>query len=322
MLSDIEILERLVEENPLQRIVITPMIAAEEQVGPSSVDVHLGTEFVTVESSKRNLFDPLMSRGEYQEWLKHVRLTNRYSVLDPFILHPWEFALASTLEFISLPTDIVGHIDGRSSWARQGLRVHSTAGNIHPGSRGFIIFELENVGPVPIVLYPGIAIAQLTFELLGRPAMMSYSDRPSSKYFGFRQTLWSGYPDDSILRAMRAARARNRLLPPQDRFDDCMPEGRGEHRFMARQSAYPDDGVPFAQDFEYFTHNLASFIRDYAGKYVAIVDRAVVDADDDFTALSRRTYERYGSSDVYMPYVDAVATRPRNLGGPRRPAAK
>src|SRR6185503_11268579 len=110
-------------------------------------------------------FDPLMSQQEYEEWLRHLRMVNRYSVAESFILHPWQFALARTLEFISVPRDLVGRIDGRSSWARQGLVVHSTAGDIHPGSKGFVVFELMNSGPVPIVLYPGLAIAQVTFEL-------------------------------------------------------------------------------------------------------------------------------------------------------------
>lgn len=208
MLSDLDILSRLIDEKPDRRIVITPMICATEQIGPSSVDVHLGTRFLVVEQSNRIHFDPLMTPDEYREWLKHVRVANRYSIHDPFILHPWEFALAATLEYIAIPDDLVGHIDGRSSWARQGLRVHSTAGNIHPGTRGFVVFELENVGPVPIALHPGLAIAQLTFESLSKSASLSYAARAESKYFGFRQTLWSAYPDDFVLRSMRADRKR------------------------------------------------------------------------------------------------------------------
>lgn len=174
-LSDIDIVRRLTDKDPGKRIVVTPMISAAEQIGPSSVDVHLGTEFMVVEQSDRQNFDPLTSMSKYQEWLKHLRVVNRYSLLDPFILHPSQFALGITLEFISIPDDIVGRIDGRSSWARQGLVVHSTAGDIHPGFRGFVVFELMNVGPVPILLYPGLAIAQLTFEELSASVGQSYA---------------------------------------------------------------------------------------------------------------------------------------------------
>src|ERR1019366_1302677 len=210
MLSDLQIIARLVTTDPDKAIVISPMIAAEEQIGPSSVDVHLGTSFQVDERSNRLHFDPLMSVEEYHEWLKHSRVTHRYSISDPFVLHRGEFTLASTLEFISLPRSIVGHIDGRSSWARHGLQVHSTAGNIHPGSRGWVVFELGNTGPVPILLYPGLAIAQLTFDELQVPVDEDYSSNSTSKYKGFNQPLWSAYPSDTTLRAMRRARNEQR----------------------------------------------------------------------------------------------------------------
>jgi dCTP deaminase len=160
---------------------------------------------MVVERSDQLHFDPLMSSEEYEEWLRHLRTVNRYSVTESFVLHPGQFALARTLEFISIPRDIVGRIDGRSSWARQGLVVHSTAGDIHPGSRGFVVFELMNSGPVPIVLYPGLAIAQVTFEVT-EGVRESYEEKSTSKYFGFRPNLWSGYPNDSILQKMRTFR--------------------------------------------------------------------------------------------------------------------
>src|SRR5580700_5937950 len=114
MLSNLQIVERLVADDPDKAIVISPMIDPVEQIGPSSVDVHLGTWFQVVERSNRPNFDPLMSLDEYREWLKHARVTNRYSISESFVLHRGEFALASTLEFIGLPKDIIGHIDGRS----------------------------------------------------------------------------------------------------------------------------------------------------------------------------------------------------------------
>lgn len=209
MLSDREIIRRLISDDPRYAILISPLISAPEQIGPSSIDVHLGTEFLVVERSDRGQFDPLMGKSEYKEWLKHVRSTNRYSVLEKFILHPFEFALAATLEFIVVPPTLVAHIDGRSSWARQGLKVHATAGNVHPGSRGPVVFELENAGPVPIVLYPGLAIAQLTFETIEGDVLEDYDQRPQSSYSGVLEMLWSTYPDDNVLRAMRRLKGQH-----------------------------------------------------------------------------------------------------------------
>ena len=234
MLSDTEILRRLVHEDPRKRIIISPMISAPEQIGPSSIDVHLGTDFLVVERSDRVQFDALMSKEEYLEWLVHVKSTSRYSVLEQFILHPGEFALGATLEFISLPTTIVAHIDGRSSWARQGLKVHSTAGNIHPGSRGFVVFELENVGPVPIVLYPGLAIAQLTFDEMQGEVLEGYSSRVESRYSGVLEMLWSAYPDDSVLRLMRSLK-RHAVEPRDGRQKPSEPSSGPSARTPASQ---------------------------------------------------------------------------------------
>jgi dCTP deaminase len=213
MISDREIIRRLVSEDRREQIIISPMISAPEQIGPSSVDVHLGTDFSVVERSNRVQFDPLMTPAERKEWLKHVRSTSRYSVLEQFILHSGEFALAATLEFIVVPPTLVAHIDGRSSWARQGLKVHSTAGDIHPGSRGFVVFELENVGPVPIALYPGLSIAQLTFEVIEGGVLEDYSARAQSSYSGVFEMLWSAFPDDSIVRAMRELKSQGTPHP-------------------------------------------------------------------------------------------------------------
>ena len=212
-LNDVEIVRRLVHKDPKHKLVITPMISAAEQIGPSSVDIHLGTDFLVIESSVMTHFDPLMSREEYVEWRSHHRFTSRYSVLDPFILHPRELVLATTLEFIAVPNNLVARLDGRSSWARQGLKVHSTAGDIHPGSAAFVVFELENTGPIPISLHPGMSIAQLTFEELVAPARIDYASQPGSKYRRFGQNLWSAYPSDSIIEALR----RHRDLGPTSR---------------------------------------------------------------------------------------------------------
>ncbi len=326
MLSDLQIMERLIADKTENTITIAPMISAAEQIGPSSVDVHLGTEFLVVERANRDHFDPLMTVKEYEEWLKHARVANRYAITDPFVLHPWEFALASTLEFICLPKDILGHIDGRSSWARQGLQVHSTAGNIHPGSRGFVVFELDNVGPVPILLYPGMAIAQLTFDELGKPVDESYSERTKSKYLGFRQTLWSAYPTDSVLESMRRARDIQRKIP-RDRMRESedepltnrfMPQMETEMIVPYREVLYGEAQTEFDRSVEYFESNYLVIVEQYQDRYVAIIGSEIVDSDSDQTALSQRTFQRYGQRDIFMPFVTRGRRKPKRLGGPKK----
>src|SRR4051794_3015869 len=126
LLSEIGIAKRLVHPDQEKRIVITPMINAKEQFGPSSVDVRLGTEFLLLENINR-AYIPLKREQRVQERDVYSRKT----VLLPtesFYLHPGEFALASTLEHFRFPDDLAGRIEGRSSWGRLGLLVHATAG--------------------------------------------------------------------------------------------------------------------------------------------------------------------------------------------------
>jgi dCTP deaminase len=342
-LNDVQIIERLTGDGGKTPIVVTPMICAFEQIGPSSIDVHLGTEFMVVAHSDRQSYDPLMTEVEYQKWLKHLKLVNRYSTFsEPFVLHPWQFTLASTLEFISLPDDIVGRIDGRSSWARQGLVVHSTAGDIHPGSRGFVVFELMNYGPVPILLYPGLAIAQLTFEELSRPARQGYSKRVGSKYSGFKSSLWSGYQDDSVLSAMR------RLKSQLEQFELDKDIARGEarlpsakndqsvkHGFMGGAAAQQDQnwrteprlGIPakvkgaaadFREAISFFKKNHSEIAKHHAGQYVAILDGKIIDHDKNWEQLSERIYRTFGAKDLYIPFVDAERQDQKVVIRPRR----
>jgi dCTP deaminase len=258
MISDREIIRRLISDDATEQIIISPMISAPEQIGPSSVDVHLGTDFLVVERSDRVQFDPLMTEAEYKEWLRHIRSTSRYSVLEQFILHSGEFALAATLEFIVVPPTLVAHIDGRSSWARQGLKVHSTAGDVHPGSRGFVVFELENVGPVPIALYPGLAIAQLTFDGLDGEVLEDYSRRTQSSYSGVFEMLWSTYPHDSIVRAMRrlkeqgarhpASMIRTRDSVASNSDERFLPDSEGTSRYGTEEESELIEAISGALD--------------------------------------------------------------------------
>jgi dCTP deaminase len=100
-----------------------------------------------------------------------------------FYLHPDEFVLASTLEFFRLPADLAGRIEGRSSWGRQGLLVHATAGFVDPGFAGVLTFELSNAGRLPIKLTPGFRIGQVCFFQMSSRSLVPYYAKHGAKYF-------------------------------------------------------------------------------------------------------------------------------------------
>lgn len=105
----------------------------------------------------------------------------------PFALAPGDFVLASTAETIALPADLIGRIEGRSSWARQGLAVHITAGFLDPGFRGQVTLELANLGPYTLHLEAGLSLAQIAFEQLDAPALRPYGSAGlGSRYQGQR----------------------------------------------------------------------------------------------------------------------------------------
>ena len=106
---------------------------------------------------------------------------------EPFILHPGEFVLGSTYEFVTLPDDVAARLEGKSSLGRLGLLTHSTAGFVDPGFRGHVTLELSNVATLPIKLWPGMKIGQLCFFKLTSPSEHPYgSEKYSSRYQGQR----------------------------------------------------------------------------------------------------------------------------------------
>lgn len=167
ILTDIDIIKKLYDTNPDTRIIITPIINIKEQLDGCALDIRLGTEFILFEKNIFTYMDPLKELNDW-EIEKTFRRTKRVNPLKPFVLHPGEQILGSTLEYIRLPNNIFGLLSGRSSWSRQGLAVHSTAEFLHPNTRGSVTFELQNNGPVPIKLYSGMRIAQICFFELNR----------------------------------------------------------------------------------------------------------------------------------------------------------
>jgi len=160
------------------RIQIDPYTP--EAVQPSSVDLHLDRRFRVFRNNRYPYIDV---RQEQPELTEIVEIDGD----EPFILHPGEFVLGSTLERIRLPDDLVARLEGKSSLGRLGLLIHSTAGFIDPGWDGHVTLELSNVANLPITIYPGMKIGQISFFRLSTPADVPYgSTSTKSKYQGQR----------------------------------------------------------------------------------------------------------------------------------------
>ena len=160
------------------RVAVEPF--DEAMIQPSSVDVRLDKFFRVFENHKYSVIDPSIEQAE---------LTREVIAEDDeaFILHPGEFVLASTYEIITLPDDIAGRLEGKSSLGRLGLLTHSTAGFIDPGFSGHITLELSNVANLPVKLYPGMKIGQLCLIKLSSPAEHPYGSAIyASRYQGQR----------------------------------------------------------------------------------------------------------------------------------------
>ena len=169
------------------RIVIDPFDDA--LVQPSSVDVRISNLFRVFRNHTRGVIDVKLDTTALTEL---VEMPEDGS--EPFMLHPGEFALGSTMERIALADDLVSRIEGKSSLGRLGLLIHSTAGFIDPGFNGHITLELANVASLPITLYPGMKIGQVSFMHMTTPADQPYGKgAKGSKYQGQRGPTPSRY---------------------------------------------------------------------------------------------------------------------------------
>jgi dCTP deaminase len=145
------------------RVKLDPFLP--ELIQPASIDVRIDRYFRVFENHRYPHIDPAIEHGE-----------------EPFVLHPGEFVLASTYEVITLPDDVAGRLEGKSSLGRLGLLTHSTAGWIDPGFSGHVTLELSNVATLPIKLWPGMKIGQLCLFRCSSPAEHPYG----SKVYGSR----------------------------------------------------------------------------------------------------------------------------------------
>lgn len=172
ILSDRD-LRVLIEDGSL---VIEPF--DHDSVQPSSIDLRVGNQFRVFANSRYPFIDVRQPMEGLTEMVEA-------SEEEPFILHPGEFVLGSTLERVALPDDKVGRLEGKSSLGRLGLLIHSTAGFVDAGFDGHLTLELSNVANLPITLYPGMKIGQLCLFEMTSPAERPYgSEALGSKYHG------------------------------------------------------------------------------------------------------------------------------------------
>ena len=175
VLSDRDIV-RALEEG---RIKITPAPDLSRQLGSVSVDFRLGTTFMVFEHSRHSFIDP-----RHPQSIGEAMRTIEVPEDEPFIMQPGDFALASTIESLELPDDLLGRLEGRSSIARLGITVHSTAAVFEPGWVGTATMELSNLGRMAVALYPGMRVCAFSFETVSSPVMTPYRLKINNKYAG------------------------------------------------------------------------------------------------------------------------------------------
>jgi dCTP deaminase len=169
-------------------IAIRPYQPANLQ--PSSVDLHLDRSFRVFRNNRYAYIDVRAPQPDLTELL-------RIEDDEPFILHPGEFVLGQTLEWVELPVDLVARLEGKSSLGRLGLLIHSTAGYVDPGWKGNLTLELSNVANLPIALYFGMKIGQISFFKMSSAVERPYgSPELGSKYQGQSEPTASAFHRD------------------------------------------------------------------------------------------------------------------------------
>lgn len=158
------------------KLVITPF--SEDLVQPSSYNLRLASTFRIFKNTKKAFLDVRQPVDDFMELIKVTKD-------EPVIIHPGEFILGETVEYFEFPDDMVGRLEGKSSLARLGIVVHATAGYFDPGFKGTGTLEMSNLSNIPIALYPGMKIGQMSFHFLTTPAERPYGSRSlGSKYQG------------------------------------------------------------------------------------------------------------------------------------------
>src|SRR5215213_11291070 len=169
---------------------------------PSSVDLHLDGDFRVFRNNRYPYIDV---RAPQPDLTELVTIEGD----APFILHPNEFVLGQTLEWVELPDDLVARLEGKSSLGRLGLLIHSTAGYVDPGWKGTLTLELSNVANLPIALYFGMRIGQISFFRMSSPVERPYGSKElGSNYLGQSEPTASAYHRDFEARDEAEQRSR------------------------------------------------------------------------------------------------------------------
>lgn len=171
-LADVDILDRLSDGD----LVIDPIENLDVQIQPASVDVRLSNDFLKFNPQNVTSVNPVEDNPE--QFMEEYTLDDDES----FHVHPGDFVLASVEEWVEVPDDLVGYVDGRSTFGRMAIVVHATAGLLDPGWKGNVTLEISNLGPIPVELQPGMRIAQLTFTEMKHAADRPYGTERGSKY--------------------------------------------------------------------------------------------------------------------------------------------
>jgi len=207
ILSDRDIKKRIENGD----LVIENLEDPDLQIQPASIDLRLSNEFLVFNKDNDTYINPI-NRLSIEDYYKSEDGTDFFQLkLDPYVrnlgdmvgkkrmdiqdlekiyrydgefhvIEPGDFHLGSTIEYIRMPNDLVGRLEGRSSLGRLGIVIHSTAGYIDPGFEGNLTLEISNLGTKPVLLAPKMRICQLSLELLSSPAEIPYGERRKSKY--------------------------------------------------------------------------------------------------------------------------------------------
>jgi len=164
-------LERALDQDDL---VVEPLEDREQQIQPASIDVRLGQEFMWLPDVDVIRPETDLSSGA----------TREVAFGDELVLNPGEFVLGTTVEWVEIPADLKGQLEGRSSIGRMAIEVHSTAGVLDPGYRGEITLEIKNKAERKVALVPGMRVGQLLFEYMMTPAERPYGSDRGSHYQG------------------------------------------------------------------------------------------------------------------------------------------
>jgi dCTP deaminase len=175
ILSDVDLLRQLEKED--DGLVVEPLKDIDQQVQPASIDMRLGNKFITFNRTNITCIHP-----DNKDEIERYTEKKTVSPNEEFVLHPGDFVLAETEEWIEVPDDLVASVEGRSSLGRLAVVVHATAGWIDSGFRGHVTLELSNLGVAPVALTPGMRVAQLVVQTLKTPCKRPYGSDRDSKY--------------------------------------------------------------------------------------------------------------------------------------------